>query len=157
MAHDRTARGRRQQRAVDSGNPFTLIALPPERRRSSLEATAACGTCCCCCVHSLSGVISAVVVSCKPHPGRGPAALLYWSSLLVLALLQFGLVEGAIGLLLLLPAVQLEASIVSLVLASVIPLYDRRAVCRRILGITLWSLVWALIGIVFMIMMSTVM
>ena len=133
-----------------------VVAHPPERRRrgTTLAAHGCCCCCCCCCLHTLGGLIAGGVASARAKSPEGRrTARAYWLLVLVTGGIGFaGMAAkegGAAGLLLLalgLPLAQLNASLLTLLLAAVVPL-DLRA-----LGSITWkSLMWAVIGLIVMI------
>src|SRR5438132_1613588 len=104
-------------KAVSRVAPVGLQVHPPERRRRSVIV--ASPSCCCCCLHSVGGLVGAGMVS-GGRSGRSAAGL-YWLVLVVLSILA-GIVTGIVYneplagfffLILLMPAVQLGASVVA--------------------------------------------
>jgi hypothetical protein len=177
-----------------SPEPIRLTAHPPERRRRSsvIAAQACCCCCCCCCLHTIGGLVGALVgsvIRLDPTPRYAdpdaefpfrrdeelptfvvPASLVYW----VVFSLASGLawtgyvlyqmsgapnsqemIEGAVILIMLLPVVQLLASILALIVVALLPRSvspDRPVALRRVGFITLWSFVGTMVGTLIMLL-----
>jgi hypothetical protein len=171
----------------DSG-PLTIIRHPPEHGPGGTPDVlpAGCCCCCCCCLHTLGGLIGAVVGSVNPiqaapvrmsdpdspFPFRRdefedegpvmPATALYW--LLVVFLIAVtavwyyvdrgarnpeDILFGLLIALMIFPALQLGASLLSLIAVALF--YPSRSMpLKRVGKITLWSFVGTIAGIVFM-------
>jgi len=101
-------------------------AHPPERRRRRGQV-AACGCCCCCCcLHSLGGLIgSAAAGRSKTLEAHG-ATVSYWLCLLAALVISCAVgpllsgegLAGVLAALILLPGLQLVASLVAAVIAG---------------------------------------
>lgn len=150
-----------------------IVAHPPERRRGCttlLSAGSCC--CCCCCLHSLGGVVGAIVGGSRGLPPTAAehlearsaeryAVKVYWRSMVavvVLALIAsllenpgsesvlIALLVVALGL----PAGQLAASVIALITLNALPHARKADSLRRLGRITLYSLVGGLIGTALM-------
>ena len=141
---------------------LSVERLPPERGRGrSLVVAHGCCCCCCCCVHSVAGLAAGVAASIPGKDRQGARAVLfYWpavSILSVLVMVGCGLREPLMGALVLalgLPAVQLTASVISLIgiVATSPDPATRLADLKRLGLITLVSLGAAVAGTIAMIM-----
>jgi streptolysin S family bacteriocin protoxin len=153
-----------------------FTAHEPERRRRSTTLLApGCCCCCCCCVHSVGGLAGAIWGSLRrraPLPetltteeqirGENEAARahkyavkVYWLALTVVALLTIVVctiaephepIVGPAIILGFLPAGQLPASLISLIVIHVKNPPNKDQVLRRLGRITLWALLGAIIG-----------
>lgn len=154
---------------------ITLEAHPAERGRRRSEVTLCAGCCsCCCCLHSVGGVLGAVMGSAMdapawsrdPNPFRKDAPSvngLYWglSGLVWLVALAWGIwakdgrAEGALagvcGLIMLLPAVQLGVSALAAVYIVLDFRYEDKGAYLQPLGrITAYALCGGLAGLALM-------
>lgn len=173
--------------------PLTFTAHPPERRRrrsSVIAAQACCCCCCCCCLHSIGGLVGALVgslVRVQPTPKEVdpdaefpfrrdeedpafvlPTSFVYWGIFSLASIVAYGLylflyasspptqddlITAGVIILLLLPGVQLAASVLALFIVALLPRSiqpDRPAALTRVGFITLWSFVGTFTGIVMM-------
>ena len=135
----------------------------PERRHATGGRVLCNGGCCCCscCLHSLGGLVGAALASRKEKASTGSSIVgLYWAVLAFLALATFALMSfggvsvGVITVLLLLPVIQLAASLISWIwLVKQSDRFLDPDASARILGrITLHSFVGALIGLFAMVL-----
>lgn len=144
-----------------AGARIAVIAHPPEHRRSRNPVIMNCGcSCCCCCLHSVGGVVGAIVglalanrsavTGPPPHIGA-----LYWIVFQVINGLIFLLgkqdVEGAIlVVLLMLPGIQLLTSLACAIVFAFTK--DQRGPRLQKLGkVTLWAFVGSLAGLGLMV------
>lgn len=156
-----------------------IVAHPPERsRRGAVLLSAGSCCCCCCCLHSLGGIVGALVGGSRE--GRGPAPegvtpaerrsvdrhvrKIYWLSLLAVAVLAVigSLVEarGSDGpvvaffvVALCLPGGQLIASVLTLIYLNTFPHPRKRETLQRLGKITLFAFLGGLIGTALMVAM----
>ena len=130
----------------DAGRNRSQIAIrvhPPERRRRA-PGIAACGCCCttCCCLHSLGGLIGAATAGWPRTVEDRRATVTYWCCLLALftGALCVGWFSESRGdpvlliLVLLLPGIQIAASVVAAIIARIIA--GPKAPWR------IWSITW---------------
>jgi hypothetical protein len=157
---------------------ITIERLPSEREHhaAAIAPAGACSCCCCCCcLHTLGSVVAAATTKPPQPPTNAPTAIAgskmaapkysiardYWLTVLVIATLGFPafvIPTGAradtsdflLAYALLLPAVQLAASLVVLIFTSISKRPGRDERLRHLGAITLRSFVGALIGIVTM-------
>jgi hypothetical protein len=159
---------------------------PPERRHRGgvVVPSCACCSCCCCCLHTIGGLVGAVMGSVQKIPESVapppqeldspylqrrdeieeenllPPQLVYWFTVLVMICATSGvyflldgpttrpvegLLSGAMVALMILPALQLGASLLA---AMILLLFSPNVShsMRRLGRITLWSFVGTLIG-----------
>ncbi len=133
-----------------------LLAHPPERRRRGTTLAAhGCCCCCCCCLHTLGGLVGAAVEAAKVSSPDGRRTVrTYWWTLLgttVLGIAGFSMKErGGLGVVLVLaalalPLAQLNASFLTLLFSTMMPLD------LRVLGRLTWkAFLWAFIGAAIM-------
>lgn len=148
-----------------SGSDLSVEVHPAERKQSkTVTAYTGCCCCCCCCFHTVGSLVGAAIGSGMAPPedqmedNPGSAAAYYWLSFLGLCILgilfvavsdpreagSIILVGGAI----LLPAFQLGASLVSLLLIlATSDGYRRSAMLVHLGKITLWMVVGTVAGI----------
>ena len=158
---------------LEQNKRFVLFqAHPPERKRGSTVLMA--HGCCCCCLHSVGGVAGAVVGSIRRTPdpetlttpdavrreeelsaAHRLAVKNYWLAFVIcgfVTIVLTGLLNrqdpflGTFLTVLLLPAVQLLASVVTLVRIRVRPPARKQECLRRLGRITLFGFLGALIG-----------
>jgi hypothetical protein len=161
--------------------PITIERLPPERTAITPVAAAAggCCSCCCCCFHAVGSLIGAAMarppqvappeapvatIAGSPTEPKYSVAREYWMSFLVASVITMMILgvylDGSdrlagMGIIyaLVLPAVQLAASIAALVLVLTSKRPGRDERLRHLGKITLYSLLGALLGGVLVIAM----
>lgn len=135
----------------------------PERRRGAGGRVFCNGGCCCCscCLHSLGGVIGATIGTLTSRrPSEIPVVICYWFVLVAFTAataffwgIGIGDPAGGLIVLLVLPLIQLAASLATLVwigIRSVSPV-EKKANLLALGKITLWSILGALTGLAAMI------
>lgn len=154
---------------------------PAERgsRGSAVAPAGQCCCCCCCCLHSLGGVIGAVSAFPRKPPTEIPQATIdgasrprsdsalkhYWITLLLLCAFvvawNLGIerhpdtMEGVFIIALVLPAIQLAASVVAALVIGFSKRPGRDQRLRHLGRITLRGLIGAVIGTLMMLPLLT--
>ena len=153
----------RRPRKNSSNGSVRFEKHQPERRRAASDHVMCNGGCCCCscCLHSLGGLIGAAIATGKSRePAENLVLKCYWLVLVsltgvtMLITSQDSVGMGVILILLYLPAVQLAASVVTLIwigMRSASSL-EKKANLVTLGRITLWSFLAALAGLVAMIL-----
>jgi len=124
-----------------SESRIAICAHPPERRRRA-PGIAACGCCCtsCCCLHSLGGLIGAAAAGWPRTVEDRRATVTYWLCLLAALAIMLGFLLASgdrmplLTVAVLLPGVQIAASVVAAIIARIIA--GPKALPR------IWSITW---------------
>ena len=164
---------------IRSVSGITIERLPPEREaRIAVAAPAGSCCCCCCCLHSVGGLLGAVTAKRPPVPTMEPPTAVigtdkveprytvsreYWLSLLFICCVvspAFSLVAWDIQskdtwfvLAMLMPAMQLVASVAALCLSQISKRPGREERLRHLGTITLRAFIGAVIGFLVMLPM----
>lgn len=163
----------------------TFERLPPERRIAAPSAASAgsCCCCCCCCLHTVGSLIGALTAKAPKPPAELPTAVAgsdradpsfkvtkqYWATMLVLCTIGLPLfafsqgagsdafsIEGWLFICaIVLPGIQLLASLVVVIRNSFSKRPGRRERMRHLGSITGRAFVGAMIGTLVMLLVGT--
>jgi hypothetical protein len=121
------------------GSRIVVRVHPPERRRRGAGVAASMGCCCCCCLHSFGGLIGAAAAGKWRNAEERSATIVYWLSLLALFGISYAWFfrnddYALFNLFLVLPGIQIAASVVAALIALIIA--GPKALLR------IWSITW---------------